>query len=89
MRAFIYLFQFRLNIRYRSDKRYVISNVFFKLPTNKSFLNKDENLNLKNYYNDIKNSFVDDQRLTYNDSFVNMFAIFRKQLIDDYVKKKA
>ena len=77
MRTFTYLFQFRLNIRYRFNKRYIISNVFFKLSTNKSFLNKNENLNLKNYHNDIKNFFVDDQRLTYNDSFVNIFAIFR------------
>ena len=88
IRAFTYLFQFRLNIRYRFDKRYVISNVFFKLSTNKFFLNENENLNLKSYHNDMKNFFVDDQRLTYNDSLVNMFAIFRKQLINDYVKKK-
>ena len=87
MRAFIYLFQFRLNIRYRFDKRHVISNVFFKLSTNKFFLNENENLNLKNYHDDMKNFFVNDQH-AYNDAFINMFAIFRQQLIDDYVKKK-
>ena len=58
MRAFIYLFQFRFNIRYCFNKRYVISNILFKLSTNKFFLNKNENLNLKNYYSDIQNFFV-------------------------------
>ena len=88
MRTFIYLSQFRLNIRYRFDKRHVISHVLFKLSTNKFFLNEDENLNLKSYHDDMKNSFVNDQRFAYNDAFVNMFAVFRQQLIDDYVKEK-
>ena len=88
MRASIYLFQFRLNIRYRFDKRHVISNVLFRLSTDKFFLDENENLNLKSYHDDMKNSFVNDQRLAYNDAFVSMFAVFRQQLIDDYVKKK-
>ena len=58
IRVFIYLFQFRLNICYRLDKRYIISNTLFKLLTKKLFLNKNNNLNLKNYYNDIKFFFV-------------------------------
>ena len=88
MRAFIYLFQFRLNIRYRFDKRHVISNALFKLSTNKFFLNENENLDLKSYHDDMKNSFVNDQRFAYNDALVNMFTVFRQQLIDDYTKEK-
>ena len=38
MRTLVYLFQFRFDIRYRFNKRYVISNVFFRLSTNKFFL---------------------------------------------------
>ena len=58
MRVFTYLFQFRLDICYRFGKRYVISNVLFKLSINRFFLNEKKNLNLKNYYNDLKNFFV-------------------------------
>ena len=88
MRASIYLFQFRLDIRYRSDKRHVISNALFRLSTYKFFLDEGENLNLKSYHDDMKNSFVSDQH-AYNDALISMFAVFRQQLIDDYVKKKA
>ena len=88
IRVFIYLFQFRLNIRYRFDKRHVISNVFFKLSIDKSFLNESENLNLKNYHDRLKDFFVNHQCLTYNDMLINMLNVFRQQLIDDYVKKK-
>ena len=87
IRVFTYLSQFRLNIRYRFDKRHVISNVFFKLSIDKSFLNENENLNLKNYHDRMKNSFVNDQCLTYNDILINISNVFRQQLIDDYVKK--
>ena len=88
IRIFIYLFQFRLNIRYRFDKRHVISNVFFKLSIDRSFLNENENLNLKSYHDCLKDFFVNDQCMTYNDMLINMSNVFRQQLIDDYAKKK-
>ena len=77
VRIFVYLFQFRLDIRYRFNKRYVISNALFKLSTKKLFLNKNNNLNLKSYYNDMKDFFVNDQCFAYYEILINMFLIFR------------
>ena len=65
VRAFIYLLQFRLNVRYRLNKQHVLSNVLFCLLTNRFFINDDENLNLKNYYVDLKNSFINKQCFVY------------------------
>ena len=78
MRALIYLFQFRFDIRYRLNKRYMISNAFFRLSTNKFFLNNESNLNLKNYHNNIKNFFVSDRYFVYYNSLINMLLDFRK-----------
>ena len=89
MRAFVYLSQFRFDIRYRFDKRHVMSNALFKLSTNKFFLNSECILNLKNYHDDMKNFFVCDQCMIYYDNLINMSSSFRKQLIDDYAKKKS
>ena len=60
IRAFIYLFQFRINVRYRFNKHHIISNVLFQLSIAKSFLNENENLKLKNYHNNLKNSLLSD-----------------------------
>ena len=87
MKASIYLFQFRFDIRYRFDKRHVIFDVFFKLSTNRFFLNDDENLKLKSYHFNITDFFVNDQCFVYHDVLISMFSNFHKQLIDDYVKK--
>ena len=76
VRAFTYLSQFRLNIRYRLNKQHVLSNVLFCLSTNRFFMNNDENLNLKNYYVDLKNSFINKQCFVYREVLINMFAIF-------------
>ena len=85
VRIFIYFFQFRIDVRYRFDKRHVIFDVLFKLSIEIFFLNDDENLKLKNYHNNLTNSF--DHFYVYNDAFINMSTNFRQQLIDDYVKK--
>ena len=83
----IYFFQFRFDVRYRFDKKHIISNVLFKLSIDWSFLN-EKNLNLKSYNINITNSSMNDQCLTYNDIFVNMSKVFRDQLLIEYVKKK-
>ena len=88
MKTSIYLSQFRLDIRYRFDKRHVISDALFKLSANRSFLNNDENLKLKSYHFNMTDFFVNDQCFAYHDALISMFSNFHKQLIDDYVKKK-
>ena len=88
IRTSVYLFQFRLNIRYRFNKRYVILNTLFRLLTKKLFLNESNNLNLKNYHSDIKNLFANNQCFAYHEALINISLAFRQQLIDDYAKKK-
>ena len=88
VRASIYLFQFRLDIRYRPDKRHVIFDALFKLSTDRSFLNNDENLKLKSYHSNMTDPFVNDQCFAYHDALISMFSNFHKQLVDDYAKKK-
>ena len=88
IRVFIYLSQFRLNIRYRSDKRHVLSDVLSRLSTNRSFMNENENLDLKSYHVDLKNSSINDQCFVYHETLINMFVVFRQRLIDEYVKEK-
>ena len=86
MRTSIYLFQFCFDICYQFNKRYVIFNAFFRLSMNKLFLNNENNLNLKSYYNNMKDLF--DRHFVYYNSLINMLLNFRKRLIDDYVKKR-
>ena len=91
VRAFTYLFQFRFDIRYCFDKRYVISNVLFKLSINRFFLNEKKKLNLKNYHNNLKNFFVDNnnQHFVYRKTLIDMSTTFYEQIIAGYAKKKA
>ena len=83
----IYFFQFRFDVRYRLDKKHIISNVLFRLSIDRSFLN-EKNLNLKNYNINITNSLMNNQCLIYNDIFINMSKVFRDQLLIECVKKK-
>ena len=40
IRAFIYLFQFRFNVRHKFEKQYIISNVLFKLSSIVNFITR-------------------------------------------------
>jgi len=57
VRAFIYLSQFRLNVKYRFDKLHVIPNALSRLLAAKFSAEVDlddlETLNLKMYYSEI------------------------------------
>ena len=87
MKAFIYLFQFRFDVRYRFNKRYVISNVLSRLLIERNFLNENnKNVNLENYNINIKNFSTNDKK-AYRKSLITMFSIFRQQLLNDYIKK--
>ena len=59
MKAFIYLSQFRLNVKHKLDKKHVISNVLFRFFFDneqvKKLSNFDDILNLNTFYNSIVN----------------------------------
>ena len=88
IKAFIYFFQFRFKIRYRFDKRYVISNVLSRLSIERNFLNeKSKNVDFENYNISMKNLSTSDNHQTYRELLITMFSIFRQQLLNEYVKK--
>lgn len=90
VRAFIYLFQFWLEVKYRLDKRYVISNALSRLSIERSFLNENsKNIDFENYNISMKNFSTSDNNQAYRESLIIMFSIFRQQLLNDYVKKSA
>ena len=93
IRVFIYLSQFRLDVKYRFDKNHVISNVLFRLSfDNESIIilrnNLDDNLNLDFYFIDVLNSSNDLNCYAFQEFLINIFNEFRKQIIDDYVDEK-
>ena len=76
IQVFIYLFQFRIDVYYYFNKRYIILNVLFRLLIEKKILNKNENLKLKSYYNNLKNLLLNNQNYIYNKIFINMLSMF-------------
>ena len=92
MRVSIYLSQFRLNVKHRSNKKHVISNALSRLFFDNEQINQQfssENvLNLNTFHDDIVDSSIDHDVYVFQKSFVIMSNEFRKQIIDDYIKKK-
>ena len=92
MRAFIYLSQFRLNVRHRSNKKHVISDALSRLSFDNEQVNQqissEDALNFDIFHDDIVDSSTDHDVYVFQKSFVIMFDEFRKQIIDDYIKKK-
>ena len=87
IRASIYLFQFRFDVRYRFDKRHVISNALSRLLIERSFLNENSrNVDFESYNISIKDSSTDDNN-SYRELLVIMSSVFRQQLLNDYVKE--
>ena len=90
MKIFIYLFQFRFDVRYRSNKRYIISNALLRLLIERNFLNENnKNVNFENYNINIKDSSTNDNNQFYRELLITISSIFRQQLLNDYVKKFA
>ena len=93
MRTFIYLSQFRFDIKYRSKKNHVISNVFSRLSSNNESIiirrnNFDDNLNLNFYFIDVLDFSNNSNCYVYQKFLINMSNEFRKQITNDYVNEK-
>ena len=92
MRVFIYLFQFRLNVKHRSNKEHVISNALSRLFFDNEQINQqfssENTLNFDIFHDDIVDSSIDHDVYVFQKSLVIMSNEFRKQIIDDYIKKK-
>ena len=94
VRASIYLFQFKLDVKYRSNKKHVISNALFRLFFDKNNINRqiDDVFDLNIYHADMINSFCSKQceKKIYalQSSLINMSKKFKKQITKEYKKKK-
>ena len=97
IRAFIYLFQFQLKIKYRSDKNHIVSNVLFRLFFDNNQIdsvnvNSKNKLNLNIYYVNMLNPFcskqIEQEIYVMNKILIEMSNNFRKRILDDYAKKK-
>ena len=89
MRAFIYLSQFRLKVKYRPNKNNIVPNALSQfsfdnnLISNASFSDK---LNLNIYHNDVLNPSRDVHVL--QKTIVIILLNFRQRVLNDYVKEK-
>jgi hypothetical protein len=89
IRVFMYLSQFRLNIRHRSEKSNVISDALSKLSVkrnNSSHEALNLNQDLEHYQSDIETS-ESDQVYVYVTTLVKMFTKFRTKIQKEYQKK--
>jgi hypothetical protein len=84
----MYFFQFRLNIRHRSEKFNVVSDALSRLLVKKNnsvHEALDLNQDLKHYQFNVKNS-KNDQIYAYVITLMKMFEEFKTKLKDDYKK---
>ena len=88
VRAFMYLFQFRLKIYHRSDKFNVVIDAFNCLFTIRhNFVDKKvDNLNLNIYHKKIKD--LNDEESSIKKVLIEMSSKFRQQFLIDYQKNK-
>ena len=98
MRAFIYLSQFQLKIKYRLDKNYIVSNALFRLffgngQIDSVSVSSRNKLNLNIYHANIMNSFcskqIEQEIYVMNEILIEMFDDFRKRILDGYVREKS
>ena len=78
IRVSIYLSQFRLNVRYKSKRFYIILDAFNRLSTrNIMFSDKNNVFDIENFHNDIINSKNDDIYV-FNKNLITIFDDFKR-----------
>ena len=94
IRAFTYLSQFRLDVKYRFEKKHVIFDALSRLSFDNNNINRqiDDVLNLNTYHVDMINFFCSKQGeekiYALQNSLINMSNKFKKQIMNEYKKKK-
>ena len=80
IRVSIFLSQFRLNVRYKSKRFYIILDAFNRLSIkNIMFNDKNNVLDIENFYNNIINSKNDDIYI-FNKNLITIFDDFKRRL---------
>ena len=91
VRTFIYLSQFNLNIKYRSEKEHIILDALSRLSAIRSaneVMNESNTLNLNIFHFDIENLELCDQVYVYQSILIAMSSKFRKKILERHDKKK-
>ena len=86
VRIFMYLSQFRVEIRHRSEKFNIILDVLSRLSTKKRELIK--RIDLETYDNIVKDS-TNDETHAFVVTLIAMSLEFRKKILNEYFKKKS
>lgn len=84
IKTFIYLLQSRLTIRHRLDKTNVILNALSRLSIK---LKKNDFIDLKHYHDNMKDSKWA-KNYALNETLIIIDEDFKKQIMNDYIKKK-
>ena len=90
VRASIYFFQFRFNIKYRPGKKHVIRDAFSRLSSGNGpvTLTLSNNfLDLDIYFNGILNPSKNPDCYIFQGSLIVISDDFRKQVVDGYIQK--
>ena len=90
MRIFIYFSQFKIEVKYRSNKEHIIFDALFRLfsKSEQSKWNFDDKLNFDIYHDDVIDLFDDSKCYAFHETFIAMFDEFKKQIKKKYQKKK-
>ena len=89
IRASTYFVQFNIDVKYKTNKVNIVSNVLSKLLSTKFSKNfVDINiLDIDNYHNSIENIFIFNH--AFQKTLIIMISKFKTKLIDEYFNKKA
>ena len=90
VRAFTYLFQFKIEMKYRSNKNHIILDALFRLSSEneQSKSSSDDKLNFDTYHEDIVDSFDDSDCYAFQEILIAMFDDFKKRIKKEYEKEK-
>ena len=84
IRASIYLFQSRFNVRYKLKKSHIIFDAFNQLSINNCMFNdKDDVFDIENFHDDIINS-KNDVIYVFNNDLITMFENFKLKFQKNY-----
>ena len=84
IRVSIYLFQFRLNVRYKFDKSHVIFDAFNRLFIKICMFNdKNDVFDIENFHENMINS-KNDVIYVYNSDLITMFENFKLKFRQNY-----
>ena len=88
IRVSIYLFQFRLDVRYKFDKSHIIFDAFNRLSTNNYMFNdKNDVLDIENFHENMIDS-KNDVTYVYNNDLIAISKKFKLKFQKDYRTNK-